>query len=135
MRLVGGSGPGEGRVEVSHDGEWGSVCDDFWGHVNAAVVCGSLGYSTGIAISAPENQMFGEGSGPIWLDDVYCVGNELDLTNCPHSGWGVHDCRHSEDVGVICSKFNPSLVSQAQLVDRILYYNTLAVKYPKLGVC
>ena len=46
---------------------------------------------------------FGEGSGPIWLDDVSCAGSESELLECPHNGIGNHNCDHSEDASVRCS--------------------------------
>ena len=46
--------------------------------------------------------MFGGGRGRIQLDDVQCTGSELTLSECAHSGVGVHNCRHVNDAGVRC---------------------------------
>lgn len=101
MRLVGGAGPCQGRVEILHGGLWGTVCDDDWGLPDAAVVCRQLG--CGAALAATTNAFFGYGTGHILLDNVHCEGGEPRLAACLSLGWGVHNCGHHEDAGALCA--------------------------------
>lgn len=101
LRLVDGRSRCEGRVEVRHQGLWGTVCDDHWSLRNARVVCRLL--RCGRALGAPGRGRFGPGTGPILLDDVRCAGTEATLGSCAHAGWAKHDCRHHEDAGVVCA--------------------------------
>jgi len=105
VRLVGSSK--SGRLEVFHNGKWGTVCDDDPNSENkqgnnnmAIVVCRELGYSGGTIHNSASK---GQGSGAIWLDDVQCTGSENSIFDCPHTRWGVENCQHYEDVGVTCS--------------------------------
>nr|XP_040041983.1 neurotrypsin isoform X1 [Gasterosteus aculeatus aculeatus]XP_040041984.1 neurotrypsin isoform X1 [Gasterosteus aculeatus aculeatus] len=100
MRLVGGESPREGRVELYLSGQWGTVCDDGWTDRDAEVVCRQLGYS-GVA-KARVMAYFGEGTGPIHVDNVKCSGEERSIADCIKQPPGTHNCRHSEDAGVIC---------------------------------
>ena len=101
VRLVNGSTDYEGRVEVYHNGVWGTVCDDGWDLNDAQVVCNELGL--GYATAARHNAFYGQGSGQIWLDEVNCVGTEATVKSCSHSGWGSHDCSHGKDASVNCT--------------------------------
>lgn len=101
-------------------GVWGSVCDDYFGWVDAKVACVSLGYSgsrkycgyiditiivvfvivvLGYSCCA---RYYGQGYGSIFLDNLHCSGNEASLFSCPHNGVGNHNCQHSEDSGIHC---------------------------------
>ncbi|NXG39680.1 DMBT1 protein, partial [Dromaius novaehollandiae] len=101
LRLVNGSSNCTGRVEVLHNQQWGTICDDTWDLNDAAVVCRELG--CGKVLSALDSAHFGQGSGPIWLDSVHCIGTESTFTKCRLSNWGEHNCGHEEDAGVVCS--------------------------------
>ena len=56
---------------------------------------------------------FSNSAGQIWLSNVQCLGTETTLASCPHSGFGVHNCRHYEDAGVRCQPIQ----GQSALID------------------
>ncbi|KAI4878856.1 hypothetical protein NFI96_012042 [Prochilodus magdalenae] len=98
LRLVSGSSICSGRLEILHEGVWGTVCSNGWDITDAAVLCKGLGCGNPVVANA----FFGEGTGQIWMDNVSCQGSESTLSSCGSNGWGVSDCAHASDVGVVC---------------------------------
>ncbi|XP_061193623.1 deleted in malignant brain tumors 1 protein-like [Saccostrea echinata] len=105
VRLVNGSSEHEGRVEVSIDGQWRSVCispsSSSYEKKYADVTCRSLGNSGGFPISS---DLFGKGNGQVWLNQIACNGNEDSLLLCSHSiiESSNFNCTNSREVDVIC---------------------------------
>ncbi|XP_064266028.1 antigen WC1.1-like isoform X6 [Passer domesticus] len=101
LRVMGGEDECSGRVEMWHQGSWGTICDDSWDMADANVVCRQLG--CGSAVSALSEAAFGEGTGPIWLEKVHCKGTELSLWDCAAKPVFGKTCDHKEDAAVNCS--------------------------------
>ena len=111
VRLMGGSSPLEGRVEIFILGQWGTVCDNRWDFSDATVVCRQLGYPR--AVGPRLSASFGAGSGPSWYSNVGCAGTEMNLTEC--SKWSDYTgsaCSHSRDAGVVCASESSRTVNQ-----------------------
>ena len=95
---MGGQNQTEGRVKILYNGQYGTVCNDSFDLESANVVCRQLNFTGALNVAS-----FGPGVGPIWLDDVKCNGTEASIEFCSHSGFGVHNCDHEDDVGVVCA--------------------------------
>ena len=109
VRLVGGTTPREGRVEVFLRGHWGTVCDYNWDFIDTIVVCRQLGNLQ--ALEAPGYAAFGAGSGPSWYHSLYCTGTEHNLTECSkHMSNTGSACAHSQDAGAVCSSQSHALL-------------------------
>ena len=110
VRLVGGTAPNKGRVEVYRNGFWGTICNNGWDIPDASVVCRMLGYPG--AWTAGCCTEYPGGTGPVWLNDLSCTGHEKSLTECGHSGWGINKCNHEKDAEVVC--YTPPTEKQSQ---------------------
>jgi len=107
IRLINGSSPNIGRVEIYtnstggvDNAQWGTICDNDWDILDARVVCHQLGYLD--AVAAPTSAYYGQGIGPIWLDNVQCFGTEPDLIGCRYNRIGENHCEHGCDASAEC---------------------------------
>ncbi|CAG5133296.1 unnamed protein product [Candidula unifasciata] len=97
VTLVGGSRQEEGRVEIYHNGLWGSLCHVNLTHSEADSICRHLGFEGGIS-AGPGH--FGPGSGVTWVFNASCLGADSCslVTYTEESG----HCNHDLDAAVLC---------------------------------
>ena len=66
----------------------------------------NAGNATGVLRVDAQPGVIVPGEGPIWLDNILCMGFEANLESCHFTGWGEHNCEHSQDIGIRCSGIN-----------------------------
>ena len=105
VRVQEGIRPYSGRVEVMHNGEWGTICNSGWDLNDARAFCRQLGYVDAITTGLVSDYNYTVGSGRIWQTNVDCTGQEERFAECIFKRiWGDTDsCDHSMDVAVQCS--------------------------------
>lgn len=59
---------------------------------------------------AVSNAHFGQGTGPMILDNVFCRGTENNIQNC-YKSFDASEDSHNEDAGVICVKQGTDVVA------------------------
>ncbi|XP_053506741.1 scavenger receptor cysteine-rich type 1 protein M130-like [Ictalurus furcatus] len=121
IRLVGSRGDCAGRLEVFHNGSWGTVRNDLWDIEDAQVVCRHL--QCGVALSDHVLSWFGPGTGPVWLNQVECKGKEVALWDCSFQFSGEDESGHQEDVGVVCSEFKEIRLTEGCKGNLGVFYN------------
>lgn len=109
LKLEDGEDEATGRVHIFLEGEWGTICDDNFGDMDAAIICRQLGFVAG---TARVGGTYGKGKGPIWMNNLDCEGTEDNVMECAknfrwNGEWG---CTHQEDAGVACSSYGNVLI-------------------------
>ena len=119
LRIINGTTSNEGRLEICIYSVWGTVCDDSFDTNDARVACRQLRYEVDngqsklhyntnfqcmIAVTYYNSAHFGQGTGPIWITQLYCTGTEQNILKCPRQFelGNPLGCSHSEDVSVVC---------------------------------
>ncbi|XP_045183285.2 cell death abnormality protein 1-like [Mercenaria mercenaria] len=100
IRLVNGSNSTNGRVELKSLDTWGTVCDDDFGTEEANAICRMLGYPR--AVTYYTGAHYGQGTGPIFVDDLSCEEDASHINNCTYITYD--DCDHGDDVSVFCTE-------------------------------
>ena len=97
--------------------EWGTVCDDGFDLRDATVACRQLGLGRALRywshvsssrVSAGDDdddndERLPRPTGPVWLENMQCGGEEAALADCGLSMLGKTDCSHDEDVHLLCA--------------------------------
>ena len=99
------------------------VCaDNGWDEVDANIVCRQLGITYQRALPTNDS-CFGDGEGPILLENVMCSEEQSTLSQCGNSMFtgALHHCKHT--AGVICmGEFMTSTCTEQ--IPRTVYATT-----------
>lgn len=97
--LRNGNRPCEGHLQVYHRGKWGYVGDKYWNRSTEEVACRST--SCGEPVLSTDIL---RDSGKVWLNELKCNGDESQLWDCNHPGFGKSDFRKDAVKKIQCSR-------------------------------
>ncbi|CAH2096876.1 unnamed protein product [Euphydryas editha] len=125
LRLVGGRNVNEGRIEIYHNGIWGSICPDGWTLYEASAICHHL--ALGFAEQALQTDYFGNSK--IILSGVQCLGNETNLFMCKHQGLGDVTCpgKPGHVAAVVCTQHLADLYLDTSAIERTAHLQDVAM--------
>ena len=130
LRLVNGSRPWEGIVEIFYNNTWGTICDDYYySSSNGMVLCKQLGYqgyygSYSYASSSSSTK-------PVWLRYLRCDPNiHHDISTCSFTGWGVSCPYYRQQWSVRC---NPGFWRGIRFRETAKTSNLSHVKFERGG--
>ena len=72
LRLTDGVHSGSGRLEIYHDGEWGSICDDSFDITDADVACRQIGYAESLRILSTSDD-YTRGTCKCYDNELECI--------------------------------------------------------------
>lgn len=101
IRLVGSLKRNEGRVEILNNGNWGTICDDYFDTINADVICRELGYASAANRIAVTDQDADPGQ-KILIKKLQCDPGDY-FWQCSHYDFKRPICSHDEDIKVSCT--------------------------------
>eukprot|EP00731_Ephydatia_muelleri_P015302 Em0008g1022a len=104
LRLVGGSVPSEGRLEVYYNGQWGTVCSSFFTMIEGYVACRQLGYTDVLNVLTGPSYATNQS---IWLSSLNCNGLESSLLQCVQS-FGTNGCTSLQNTWLVCGADVPT---------------------------
>ncbi|KAL4005205.1 hypothetical protein ACER0C_004918 [Sarotherodon galilaeus] len=107
VRLLDGSSPCSGRLEVKSNQSWSSVCEADFDQQDAEVVCREFGCGPPLVL---QGALYGEVEAPVWSKEFQCGGHESALLDCRSSGSARNSCSPGKAVGLTCSVNDVRLV-------------------------
>ena len=105
-------------------------CIIYWSVICCCLIvigCNAVRY-----IGAKTENIYGIGTGQIWLDKTRCSGRESDIDECSHDVWGAHSCGHHEDVAISCTTGRFNVLYYSSELPAIIYHTPFLLLSPTL---